>query len=187
VRDGASAFRATVDDGAAPPLVDFVRYTYWAQVRLPPERRLAGPLDVAPPGGVEPVLATQRSDCPQAWSSLSAPLTIVPAPAISPAAFANGEVSIAIVETPPNVSIVVTISGGPRSHPKAIGSYVARIWPRWGDDDIGPAVDVKLNQPVVITPQGTRDIAGHPLTASVRIALIDPLGRIGETAVFTTP
>ena len=46
---GVKSFRAEVPD---PGLLDpFIRYSYWAEVRMPPERRLApGIVEIPPPG-----------------------------------------------------------------------------------------------------------------------------------------
>src|SRR5205085_7496147 len=45
-QDPAVVFRSAAPEATDGPLEPFVRYVYWAEVRLPPERRL--PVGVAP-------------------------------------------------------------------------------------------------------------------------------------------
>jgi hypothetical protein len=80
------------------------------------------------------------------------------------------------------IYVGIIITAAPRSHPKAIGPYLARIWPQSGDKDIGPPTDVELLAGAVTPIQGTRDIAAHPSYCESTDCHCDPLGRIGDTA-----
>ncbi len=70
--DSEETFRAEVHDGIGG-LVPFVRYEYWAEVRMPPERRTPlGREEVAIPGGVTGTIPEQMLDMPGLFSGLSA-------------------------------------------------------------------------------------------------------------------
>jgi hypothetical protein len=73
------------DDNAGAGLEPFVCYVYWAEVRLPRERRLPADLNpIEPPGGIAPVNLAGAADSPRPLSPPSAPRTLMHAPPTAP-------------------------------------------------------------------------------------------------------
>jgi hypothetical protein len=174
------SFQAKVDDPEGGQLMPFVRYTYWAEVRMPPERRLAGAPEAAPVGGITGVEPAQMMDSPRRFSRLSAPASVMVFPA-EPPALADGAVTVQIVETAGLVFIRLAVTATPSVHPAAIGGYQLRIWEQWGDENITAVPDaIELaGAPLEWTSSPPRPAAGAPERATLRLSLIDPLGRVG--------
>ena len=180
---------AFVDIGTGRGLEPFVRYVYWAEVRLPPERRIpAGFTLLDPPGGVTVPEPTARQPHPRPLSPPSAPRVLMYLPPNPPDR--PGADAITVVRGPGNaadeVKLVITVADPPRSHSLAIGPYRAAIWYQWPGHAIRSAV---TEQAWPEMPDGVvRIVVKVPVglaadnVLSLRVAFVDPAGRIGEVA-----
>lgn len=166
-------------DGA---LLPFVAYTYWAEVRLPPERRL--PSGVMPaPGAVQPLEDWQKEDLPGRFSPPSLPVTAMRVPPDAPE-LAPEWLRAQLLAAPTDAGQVVldiAVEDGPVLHPRATGSYLLRLWLPLGEGGAlvrATAADLELVQGALAWTS-----APMPRPAdggiSVHAALIDPIGRIG--------
>jgi len=175
----AILFHADVPDPANGGLVPYVRYTYWAEVRMPPERRLAGGIGEIPPGAVTALEAAQTADCPRPFSGLSAPASAMLVPAEVPALAADS-VAVSIEGSPGLVWIKLAVESTPATHPLAIGPFRLRIWEQWDEENMVMVPDINLDGgPLEWTSTPPRPAAGAPAKATLRLALVDPLGREG--------
>lgn len=178
---GAPRFAATFVDSSG--LLPFVRYTWWAEVRLPAERRLPrGATILPPPGAITAENAVQLEDAPAAFSLLSAPVTVVNAPPAAPDALDAASITATITAASGGFSVQVLIADVPVAHPKAVGPYRIRLW---AEQD--GAVPVLLADGITtVNPafQWTGTIASNA-TTNVYVALVDPLGRESPTTVKT--
>ena len=116
-------------------------HSYWAEVRMWPERRVTPEVTEAPPaGGVGPVNLAQVTDMPRPFSRASAPVTALHGPPLPvPARGSRGEHHLRGWQ----LRASVTATSTPSASPKAIGVYRLRIWEQWGDKAIGAATDVE--------------------------------------------
>lgn len=176
---GASRFAATFVDAAG--LLAFVRYTWWAEVRLPAERRLPrGATMLPPPGAITAENAAQIQDTPAAFSLPSAPVTVVNAPVSAPAALAAVSITTTIAAAGGGFALQVLIAGVPVAHPQAIGPYRIRLWAE--QDGAAPALladGVPTTNPAF---QWTGAVASNGAT-TVYVVIIDPLGRESTSTV----
>jgi hypothetical protein len=175
-------FNAEVADmPAADGLIPFVRYFYWAEVRMPPERRI--PADVAeialPAGSILPTETRQRENAPGAFSLPSPPAPVMRVPP-NPPALDPGSITATVRAGTPGATYVleIRIVGAPVAHPRAIGAYRLRVHIREGGGDLvtEPTQPTLAGDPFVWSTQ--RPAAVVP---QVRVMLIpiDPLGREG--------
>ncbi|HEV2606328.1 MAG TPA: hypothetical protein VGU24_21985 [Microvirga sp.] len=159
-----------LDDGSrsrAPP--PFVPVSYVAEVRYPPELAVIRGAVLEPlPRGVGPIAGVLGEEIESAWGSASIPVAsmIVPEPPAAP----QGVTATAVDDV-----ITVEAPSLPVSHARAIGSYQLALW--------SEAVDGRVAEPR-LAPVGTSpvaiDLPGAAETAAVRVAVLDPLGRLGE-------
>lgn len=178
-------FTAEVDDPA--PLGSFVRYSYWAEVRMPPERRLArGIVELPPAGGVGPVMPAQIADLPRSFSAASAPATAVhmplgPVPSLEDAA-------ASIIEDAGALRASLTAAAAPSvASTNAIGTYRLRLWEQWGDQAIGQAIDIGLDG-AAVSWEGSPDVAAkRPRPLTLRLVTIDPVGRESAMTTISAP
>jgi hypothetical protein len=176
--DGNSAFAEVLDPPLPGSLLDFVRYFYWAEVQMPPERRLpAGVAEIAlPAGAILPTEARQREDAPGAWSLPSAPAFCMRVPPEPPTLAAESiAASVRAGAAATTYILDVEIRGGPVVHSKAIGPCKVRLHLGENGGDLRHVAEAELiagdltwstEEPAAAVPQ-------------VRIAatLIDPIGR----------
>jgi hypothetical protein len=188
-RDGETlSFVAKVSDPV--PLKAFVRYSYWAEVRLPPERRLAlGIEELPPPGGVGPVIPSQVADMVRPYSLPSAPATALYLPA-PPVPTLEGATASIVTGPPGTSAALLKAPSTPIASDKAVGQgqYLLRIWEQWGDMTITLAgADIVLDGGALSwTGTGDLDAARpHPLT--LRYVVIDPAGRESALTTLTVP
>lgn len=186
-----AVFEATFldDGGVGRGLEPFVRYVYWAEVRLPPERRIpAGVTLLDPPGGVTVPNPAARQPHPRPLSPPSAPRVLMHLPPNPPD---RPDVdTITVLREPGDaadeVKLTITVADAPRSHALAIGPYRAAIWYQWPGHAIRPAVaelawpelsdgvvPIVVKVPVAVDPDAV---------LGLRVAFVDPAGRIGEIA-----
>jgi hypothetical protein len=191
-------------DAATPPVFEgagqdanhgrglepFVQYVYWADVQLPPERRLpvgVVPLDV----GVTAVDPANGAPYPRPVSLPSAPRTVMRVPATPPEAPTAAQIAVnALRAAGGDVSLEFTITDAPAAHSLAIGPYRLAIWTRWPSgsiepvarvggapfDGIWPASDSGPIVAMAAAPQPP-DTTASPLT--LLLGYIDPTGRLG--------
>jgi hypothetical protein len=177
-----------------------VRYVYWAEVRLPPERRVpAGFILLDPPGGVTVVDPSGAENHPRPVSLPSAARVLMHVPPQAPAAPLPESVTAARGPMDPggNVKVTVTIEDPPRAHAKAVGPYRLAIWTQWP----GQAIE-SITQANGAELNGTwPDISGGTVSFTVklpagidpasllglRLGFVDPVGRIGDLTLIDVP
>ncbi|HON35366.1 MAG TPA: hypothetical protein PLY52_03530 [Methanothrix sp.] len=187
-----AVFSGTVmDDNSGRGLEPFVYYIYWADVRLPPERRLPANVDpIDPPEGITPVDPANAKDHPRPMSLPSAPRVIMRVPPDPPAAPLPEEVIA--TRTPPdasgNVTVTIQIVAPPRAHAKAIGPYRLAIWTQWIEQSIEAASnadegalqktypDISKGQVTVVVKMPTT--IDPSSTLILWLAFVDPMGKI---------
>jgi hypothetical protein len=172
-------FRATLDDQSE--LLPFVRYCYWAEVRMPAERRARQDVtEIPPPNGVQPVEAAQIADMQRPFSEFSAPATTIGAPSGPPGPL--GAATVQVVSAGAGFQMRLTAPKTPSAHPKAIGQYLLRVWEQWGSQDISLVKDdIQLSGGALdwLSPT-VRSAAEATRPAKLYIAVIDPMERQGE-------
>ncbi|WP_293902419.1 hypothetical protein [Phenylobacterium sp.] len=186
---------AVTDDNLGRGLEPFVRYVYWADVRLPPERRLpVGVVPIDPPGGVTALDPGNAANQARPMSLPSPPRVLVHVPADPPAALA--EAAITATRAAPDgagaVEVSLAIADPPMAHPKAIGPYRLAVWTQWPGQSITPIAfangeDLAGGWPdlsdgflsvTVAAPAAPGNAAADPIT--LRFAVVDPTGRMGD-------
>ena len=167
-------WRAEFVDGAdaAQPIPPFVRQTYVAEVRYPPEPDLPpGVQPVADPLAVAPAVPGAPAAAPSPWSEPSAPGSSVVVPADPPVVPAG--VTFVV---DPVAGGTITIPTPPVAHPA--GRPFSALVVREGADGrlvTLPTVEIAAAPAVVPDPGGAAATA-------YRVAIMDPLGRIGPFA-----
>ena len=175
------AFTAEVVDSLPPGgLLPYVRYFYWAEVQMPPERRVpADVVEVAPPAGaILPTEARQREDALGAFSLTSPPAFAMRVPAEVPT-FAAEAITATVRAGVGGMSYIleIRIEGGPIVHANG-GTYKVRLYTQEDGKDliaesteaplIGGQLSWSTERPALAVPQ-------------IRVAVvpIDPIGREG--------
>ncbi len=196
---GPDLFSATrTDNNGGAGLAPYVRYTYWAEVRLPPERRLparVNPIDA----GVTTADPRNAADAPRPLSPPSAPRTLLHAPPDAPAAPAPE--TVAVTRTPDaagGAQLVLTVTDPPLAHPLAIAAFRVAIWVQWPNEDIQPATapdgtpfgpdwPVLEDSMVTVTAPAPAPPASPAGPLTVLLAFVDPLRRVGAITQVAVP
>lgn len=186
-----AVFEATFldDGGVGRGLEPFVRYVYWAEVRLPPERRIpaespcsthrgASPCRIRRPGKAAPTTAQPTVGAARPDAPASQPSRTGPASTQSP--------SRGSPETPWTRNSPSPWRTRPDRTPWRSDPYRAAIWYQWPGHTIRPAVaelawpelsdgvvPIVVKVPVAVDPDAV---------LGLRVAFVDPAGRIGEIA-----
>jgi hypothetical protein len=168
------AFETVISENNA--LIPFVRYHYWAEVRMPPERRV--PQDTQeialPAGAILPLQAAQRQDSPGAYSLASAPAMTMHVPA-NVATLAPQMVTATFGAAPGGWRIDVTLDGAPTAHPRAVAKYRVEVHIERDPGSLTYADEVEVSDGTiawdVIVPTAV------PASARVGLVLKDPVGR----------
>jgi hypothetical protein len=196
-QDPAVVFRSAPPETMDGPLEPFVRYVYWAEVRLPPERRL--PVGVAPlDGGVTAFDPANAADHPRPMSLPSAPRTLMWTPPNAPDAPEPGHVLVTPIATiGGEIQFAIDISNPPTAHPKAIGPFRLAVWSQWPGgsiraiemandtlDGVWPDI-TSWSITITVSPQDSPAGLAGPIT--VRLAYVDPTGRLGKLTTITVP
>jgi hypothetical protein len=185
-QDASAVFAAAFTDAQPEGLIPFVRYAYWAEVRMPPERRL--PVDVQEvPSDIQPVEPRQVQDAAGVFSRPSSPFLVMRVPAEVPV-LAPAWLSAETRQEGGQHVVAVGIAGGPQAHPMAIGRYRLRIWTRVQGGEIvaAPGGDVDLVSGSATWSSPPRPGPAPPIT--VFAALVDPAGRSGSVvSIPSTP
>jgi hypothetical protein len=206
IADGTLAHEAAAEPslvfrGEAPDtnggrgLEPYVRYVYWADVRLPPERRL--PVGSPPDnGGFSTPDPANSLDYPRPSSLPSAPRTLMHVPAAPPVAPDDGAITATIsAATAAGSELTLEIADPPTAHAKAVAQYRLAVWTQWPQgpieritnadgDQLGGAWPELTPEPLtIVVPPPVSPATPGLLT--VRIAYIDPVGRMGAITVTT--
>ena len=171
IREGVGntlIFGKVLKDNASA--VPFVRYTYWAEARMPPERRvLDQPLPIA--GAVTGAASAQTVHCPAIWSSVSAPLSVVHAPAGEPAAPALSNLDASFIVGAARIEI--TLRNAPPMGPG--GQWLLRIWRGAEGQSLKQVIP---DAPILSTSVSWGEAVRVGTTrVNLVVALVDPMGR----------
>jgi hypothetical protein len=171
--DGETVFAAQVDDPGA--LIPFVRYTYWAEVQMPPEKHLeAGVAEIPPAGGVQPAEPAQIQDLERLFSPASPPASILAKPPKPPEPLADAAATVA--NEGGQFRVTLTAPATPAADRNAIGPYRLRIWEQWDGGEItGAGPDIELAGAPLEWVSEPHSAA--PQSATLHLVVIDPLGR----------
>lgn len=201
---GAGAFTGEhTDNGGGAGLEPFVQYVYWAEVQLPPERRLPADLNpIDPPGGIAPINPAGAADSPRQFSLPSAPRTVMRAPLTPPNAPEAAKVTL--TRQPPAggfTEMTIAIASPPRAHALAVDRYRLAIWTQWTENGTGRDIeivqkangeDLKGGWPSIEDGEVTVSVATPGDLAAgavlcVRLAYVDPLGRTSTIVPINAP
>ena len=159
-----------------------MRYHCWAEVRMPPERRLPpGVAEVSlPAGAVEPLQPAQRQDAPCAFSSVSAPAMALFVPAEVPQ-LPDGSITATVGRGGAAGAwrLTLAIRDGPIVSPRAVGGLTVQLHLMLDNGDWTPepnpvaidsgALDLVIERAALVVP-------GVPVL-QVALVLRDPIGR----------
>ena len=183
--DEGPAFAATFRDPGPLPL--YVRVSYWAEVRMPAERRLSRTIDVElpPAGSVIPVDPAQVEPMPAPYSRASAPSTVTGPPGTTAPALTDAGAMVSADAG--SVAMTLSATASPVAHPLAPRGFALRLWERWGSGDLVPAgPDVALSGgPLEWTGVARPDPGDQP--AALVYAIVAPDGRAGPQHELPAP
>jgi hypothetical protein len=176
VRDGALFMAVISDHPGAEGLIPFVRYYYWAEVRMPPERRLPPDTQeiVLPAGAIQPLQPAQRQDAPGAFSLASAPAMTMRVPAVV-AALTPEMVTATFGPAVGGWRLAIAITGAPTAHSRAVGGYRVQVHMEREPGFLSLVDEVDLSDGALtweLTVGGA-----PPASARIGLMLIDPIGR----------
>jgi len=183
------------DDGGGRGLEPFVRYVYWAEWRMPPERRL--PAEYAEVASeIGPVDIACAQDRPRPKSPPSAPRTIMHAPRRAPAAPDPATIQTARLPgaSPDTIVVQIRVNGAPAAHKLAVGRFRLAAWTKWAGGPIerirnadGQALDDAW--PDIESGKLTTEIAnaGDAAQLTLMLAFVDPLDRLGAVTSIVVP
>ncbi|WP_066741819.1 hypothetical protein [Cupriavidus sp. D384] len=184
------------DDNAGRGLEPYVRYVYWAEWRMPPERRLPAAYDEVA-SEIVPVAPSGRQDQPRPKSSPSAPRTVMHVPQAAPAApdVAAMHVARQPGPSPDTLVLQIQVDDPPRAHKLAVGRFRLAAWTKWADGPIEPI----RNAGGVVLEGAWPSIEGGSLTTQIpapgdvaagltlMVAFVDPLDRLGGVSSIPVP
>jgi hypothetical protein len=189
-----AVFAGTVkDENGGRGLEPFVRYVYWADVKLPPERRLpANVKPIDPPGGINAADPGNAANHTRPMSLPSAPRVLMRIPPDPPTPPLPGAVKAfrTLPDPAGNIKVTIEISNPPRAHAKAIGPYRLAIWTKWP----GKEFEAVANANGVALEENWPDISNGVVSVAVklpdkvdltspltlRLAFVDPIGRLSS-------
>jgi hypothetical protein len=190
-----------IDSNGERGLEPFVRYVYWAQVRLPPERRLPPNVSpIEPPGGITATDPINKKDRKRKFSRFSAPTTLMYIPSAPPPILSQDSLFISVSEPDmlENQKMTIQVSNPPKAHSKAVAPYSLAIWYQWPDQDITPisnangtvlkpgtwpSLDKDNGKVSSIIPKSHS--IPSPSTINLHLAIVDPVGRQGPITIIT--
>jgi len=187
---------ADTNDGRG--LEPFVNYVYWAEVQLPPERRLPADYQPAnPTPRVFPVDSAAEQSHPRPRSLPSPPriLMHVPAGLPDPPDPANITIDRGMVFGG-KVRLAISIADPPKAHRKAVGQFRLAVWFQWPSSPI-QAIEEANGQSLegawpeigagTITTHVALPMLVNPTAAlKLRFAFVDPIGRMSEIVAMNT-
>ena len=197
-RDAATGrYVATLDDdNGGSGLEPFVSYIYWAEWRMPPERRL--PADFTEEDSeITPVDATSSEDRPRPKSPPSAPRAVMRMPATAPVApdIAAVQIERLAGATPDTIALRIRVADPPKAHKLAGKRYRLAAWTKWDGESIEPirnADGVILDgawpsiESGLLAIEIAKPAAGAP-ALTVMLAFVDPADRLGGVTSIHAP
>jgi hypothetical protein len=179
-------FVATIDDlPTADGLLPYVRWFYWADVRMPAERRLPAHLIEVPlpAGGVEPTQPAQREDAPGVASLPSAPAMAMFVPDSVPTLTAEMcSATIAPAIGGATWVLTLTVAGGPVAHVRAIGRYSIVVHLDIDDHGFESPSSLPFEDGTLVF---SVERPGTVPTVRIALVLTDPVGRAGAPSFLT--
>lgn len=161
-------FAASLEDSADP--VAYVRYTYWAEIRMPPERRVLE-TEVPVTGAAGGATEAQMAQCPAIWSTVSAPITVIHAPGGLPAMLPLEAIDARFVTA--DARIDLTLHDLPPAGPG--GHWSLRIW--LGLDG-GVLAQSTPDTPIMSSQiVWSSSVLATTTQIELGVALVDPIGR----------
>jgi hypothetical protein len=177
------------DNNDGRGLEPYVSYVYWAEWRMPPERRLPAKVTEIHVGQVEPVDPSSTKDRPRPFSPPSAPRVVMHVPAAGPEAPVpeDVEVSIGAGPLPDTATVTVKLADPPKAHKLATGRYRLAIWSQWPDKPIeviknANGSDIGTSWPEIESGEISTVIAKLAADGglTLRLAMVDPVGRMSD-------
>jgi hypothetical protein len=190
--DGATMMTAIIVDATAKPLEPFVAYAYWAEIRMPAEKRIpVGVIEIPEPAGAHGISPAQEADATAAFSLPSPPAQAMRVP-LEPAVLDAGQITVTTTAgAAPNTYLInLAVSGAPTTVANAIGSYAVRLWRQEADGAIvqAEAGDLTLDNGSLSWSSAALRFVGAIPAVTLHLLLVDPLGRSGAvTAVVAIP
>ena len=172
-------FVATLDDSpTADGLGAYVRYHYWAEVRLPPERRVPQGVieEPLPAGAIAPLQPAQQQDAQGAFSEISAPAMAMFIPTEVPALAADDvSAQVGVGAAAGTWTLSLSIAGGPLVSARAVGPFKLRLSLQADAGDWVPKKEewTLTNGAVTLAI----DDAGDVPSLRIALMLVDPIGR----------
>lgn len=166
-----------------PDAKSYGRYFYWAEVRLPAERRVKpGVAESAPPGCVRGDVPTQMQDMPGLYSEASAALMVCPLPPNIPT-LKPANVACTYRGNGNGWQLTVAVTNGPKTPPKPVGLFQVRVYVK-----TTTAPDWKPLPQTGNLADGSATLAYNETTAVpndafISVELIDPVGRVAAPLV----
>lgn len=180
-------FEASVE---GKPLLPYVNYVYWAEVRLPPERCVPAHV-IQVPSGVKAVHAESAEPSERLWGELSGALVLMHTPPAQQLAAEDAGLEV-LDDGAPRAKIKLTLTDLPKLSAKAVDVFRLAAWYRWGDRALAPVLDgngVSLDgkwPDVWALPDLFVEQAPSPgLSLNVHVGLLDPTGRMGPITVLS--
>jgi len=177
LRHDGEEFVATFDEPAG--LSAYVRTFYWAEVRLPPERRLPpGVVEVGlPVGAIEPLQPAQAKNAPAAFSAPSAPAMAIFVPDKVPDLLAASIIAtVGAGGAPGTWRLTLQITNGPLASARAVGGFRLRLHLQADGGDWTAESDESVLSAGALTLTIERAGAAVP-SLRVALVLVDPTGR----------
>lgn len=158
------------------PLVPFVSYLFWAEVRLPPERRFApaaAPEQLAEETDITTPDERARQPSPRPFSLPSPALRLmfVPPPPAPP----QGSAVVAANGT----QLRITVNNPPSAHAAAIDRFRLEAFASQGEGALTPLLSPHPRPPI---ESGEASFTLDGVVDQVWVAYVDPRGKAGKAA-----
>lgn len=173
---GVEAGKAPSAQFTSAGLQPFVRYTWWAEVRMPAEPAMPPGVTPSATGLTPEFPAWQQAPMPALWSLRSAPFSTIPAPDAAPPPLSASQVKVSPTPgTGTSFTLDLAVTGLPVAAAMAVDVYRLRLWGAVADGSL----ELLAEMPVTAASlsQQVASPAGKPVRCW--IALVDPLGREG--------
>lgn len=190
--DGATMMIATFVDATARALEFFVAYAYWAEIRMPAERRIpVGVIEVPEPDGAHGISPAQEIDAVAVFSLPSPPAQAMRVP-LEPEVLDVSQITATTTAgAAPNTYVInLSVNGAPTTVANAIGPYAVRLWRQEDNNAIAQAEpdDLQLDNGSLTWSSEQLPFVGAVPAVTLHLLLVDPLGRSGAViAVVVTP
>ncbi len=170
ILDG-SVWKGAVAFGAPTPLPPFVRFSWVAEIRYPPEPELE-PGAVAADGAVRPGGGAPVGPCPYVWSDPSLPVGSMFVPALPDAP------EDALVESAVGGAATVKIPARP-THSRAVGQYEAVVY----RDPSTAAIPAPITLLARVKLDKDAQVTDPAAASSYYVVITDPIGRCSPSVM----